>query len=126
MATKFCEVYKCELCGNIVEVTHPAAGQLVCCGSPMTRLEANTVDASREKHVPVVETSDRGIIVKVGSTPHPMLPEHHIEWIEVIDGAFVERFHLKPGTTPQAIFERSAHPGMIVRAYCNLHGLWKN
>ena len=126
MSTKPCEVYKCPICGNIVEVLHPAAGQLVCCGAPMTLLEANTVDASREKHLPVAEVTDNGILAKVGSEPHPMIPEHFIEWIEIIDCTFVERCHLKPGAAPQAVFARSAHPGVTLRAYCNIHGLWKN
>ena len=126
MATKSCEVYKCEICGNVVEVLHGAAGQLVCCGTPMKRLEENTVDASREKHVPVAEAADHGIVVKVGSAPHPMIPEHFIEWIEIIDGSRVERCHLKPGAVPQAVFAHSSRPGVICRAYCNLHGLWKN
>lgn len=126
MATEFCEVYRCEVCGNIVEVLRPAAGELVCCGTPMTRLAANTVDASREKHVPVVEVSDRGVLVKIGSAPHPMTPEHFIEWIELVAGDRIERRHLKPGEVPQAFFECSCRSEVTVRAYCNLHGLWKN
>ena len=126
MSTKSREVYKCPICGNIVEVLHPAAGQLVCCGAPMLLLDANTVDASREKHVPVARSTDHGIVVEVGSAPHPMTPEHFIEWIEIIDGSRIERCHLKPGAAPQAVFDQSARPGVICRAYCNLHGLWKN
>ena len=126
MATKSCEVYRCEICGNIVEVLHPAAGQLVCCGAPMSLLNANTVDASREKHVPVPEASAHGILVKVGSDPHPMIPEHFIEWIEIIDGSRIERCHLKPGADPQAVFECSSQPDVVCRAFCNIHGLWKN
>jgi superoxide reductase len=125
MSTKLNQIYKCSVCGNIVEVVHQAQGELVCCGKPMALLEANTVDAAVEKHLPVVETDERGLIVKVGSQPHPMTPEHHIEWIEVIDGSYVERFNLKPGVSPQVLFERSAKRGLVVRAYCNLHGLWE-
>ena len=126
MATKLHEVYKCPVCGNIVEVLHPAAGELVCRGAPMVRLAANTVDASLEKHVPVAETAGDDLLVKVGSAPHPMIPEHFIEWIEVIDGSHVERHYLQPGDAPQAVFARVARPGVTCRAYCNLHGLWKN
>ena len=126
MSTKSCEVYRCERCGNIVEVLHPAAGQLVCCGAPMSLLDANTVDASREKHVPVTESAGAGLLVKVGSAPHPMTPEHFIEWIEIIDGSRIERRHLSPGDDPQALFPGSFRPGATCRAYCNLHGLWKN
>jgi len=126
MATEFCEVYRCKVCGNIVEVLQSGAGELVCCGVPMTRLDANTVDASREKHVPAVEASDRGLLVKIGSAPHPMISEHFIEWIELIDGDRIERRHLKPGEAPQAFFACPCRSGVTVRAYCNLHGLWKN
>ena len=126
MATKLREVYKCQVCGNVVEVLHPAAGELVCCGAPMVRLDANTVDASLEKHVPVAEATGDGLHVKVGSAPHPMIPEHFIEWIEIADGSRVERRHLNPGDDPQAVFPCSARPGVTCRAYCNLHGLWKN
>ena len=126
MTTGSSEIYRCEVCGNLVEVLHPAAGQLVCCGVPMKRLEADSVDAVREKHVPVVENAGRGTLVKVGSAPHPMIPEHFIEWIEILDGPRVERHHLEPGDAPQARFEAAAHAGATVRAYCNLHGLWKN
>lgn len=123
MAKKM-EVYKCEICGNIVEVLHPADGELVCCNEPMKLLEANTVDASKEKHVPVSEKTCCALKVKVGSVAHPMEEKHFIEWIEVIVGCKVYRQALKPGDAPEASFAVEAGD-TVIRAYCNLHGLWK-
>jgi superoxide reductase len=118
------EVYKCELCGNIVEVLHGGAGELVCCGQAMTNLKENTVDAAKEKHVPVIEKIDGGVKVKVGDVPHPMEEKHFIEWIEVIaDGKSYMQF-LKPGDVPEAVFNIEAHT-ITAREFCNLHGLWK-
>ena len=116
------EVYKCEVCGNIVEVLHGGAGALVCCGKPMVHMEENTVDAAKEKHVPVIEGGGDGVTVKVGSAAHPMEDKHYIEWIEVQDGDKVKRHFLKPGDAPEASF----CGGGTARAYCNLHGLWKS
>jgi len=119
------EVYRCNVCGNIVEVLHGGVGDLVCCGEPMERLKENTVDAAKEKHVPVIEKTDAGYKVKVGSVPHPMKPEHHIEWIELVaDGAAYRQF-LEPGDKPEAEFNLSAKE-VSAREYCNLHGLWKS
>ena len=117
------EVYKCELCENIVEVLHGGGGQLVCCGQPMTLLEEKTEDQGREKHVPVTEKTGKGIIVKVGSVPHPMEEKHYIEWVEVIGQDGVARKFLNPGETPEAAFEIDGDI-LQVREYCNLHGLW--
>ena len=117
------QVYKCEICGNIVELLHVGGGELVCCGEPMTLLSENTTDAAVEKHVPVQEATEGGLKVKVGAVAHPMTEEHHIEWIEVIvDGKTCTQF-LKPGQAPEAVF--CAQAGVVARAYCNLHGLWK-
>jgi superoxide reductase len=122
--TQLLQVYKCEVCGNIVEMVHEGKGQLVCCGQPMVLQAENTVDASREKHVPVVEKTAGGVKVKVGSAPHPMEEKHYIEWVEVIDGASAQRIFLKPGQAPEAAF--CVGPGEVTpRAYCNIHGLWK-
>ena len=121
--TQLNQIYKCETCGNIVEVVHAGGGSLVCCGKEMKLLEPNTVDASKEKHVPVVESLGKIIKVKVGSEPHPMTEEHHIEWIEVIQGETVLRKYLKPGEAPEAEFEITGE--VSARAYCNLHGLWQ-
>lgn len=124
MAEKF-QIYKCELCGNIVEVTHGGAGELVCCGQPMKLFVENTVDAAREKHVPVVEKAGEGIKVKVGSVPHPMEEKHYIEWIEVIVGEKSYKHYLLPGEAPESVFRCVDGGSYIVREYCNLHGLWK-
>ena len=119
------EVYKCELCGNIVEVLHGGTGELVCCGQAMNQLKENTVDAAKEKHVPVVEKIDGGVRVKVGDVAHPMEEKHYIEWIEVVAGANCYFQFLNPGDTPEAVFKTDA-TDVTARAYCNLHGLWKN
>lgn len=118
------EVYKCEVCGNIVEVLHGGDGELVCCGQPMSRLVENTVDAAKEKHVPVVEKIEGGVKVKVGDVAHPMEEKHYIEWVEIIADGKVYRQFLNPGEAPEATFNVEA--GQITaREYCNLHGLWK-
>ena len=118
------EVYKCELCGNIVEVLHGGAGELVCCGQPMVHLVENTVDAAKEKHVPVIEKVAGGVKVKVGSVPHPMEEKHYIEWIELIVNGKADRQFLKPGQAPEAVFKVESE-NVTAREYCNLHGLWK-
>jgi len=118
------QVYKCNLCGNIVEVLDTGDGELVCCGQPMVLQAENTVDAAREKHVPVIEKIEGGVKVKVGSVAHPMEEKHWIEWIELIaDGKSCRQF-LKPGQAPEAVFMTTAKE-ISVREYCNLHGLWK-
>ncbi len=118
------EIYKCNICGNIVEVVHAGAGQLVCCGQPMQLLQENTVDASKEKHVPVIEKTSSGVKVKIGSVPHPMEENHYIEFIEIIADGRVHREFLRPGDRPEAEF--SINAGKVeAREYCNLHGLWK-
>lgn len=121
--TELLQVYKCEVCGNIVEMIHAGQGELVCCGQPMKLFIANTVDAAKEKHVPVKEAVDGGLKVKVGSVAHPMEEKHYIEWIEVlVDGKAYRQF-LKPGQAPEAFFPVSGE--FTAREYCNLHGLWK-
>lgn len=122
--TERLEVYKCEVCGNIVEVLHAGPGQLVCCGQPMVCMKENTVDAAKEKHVPVIEKIDGGVKVKVGSVAHPMEEKHYIEWIEIIADGKTYRQFLKPGETPEATFMVTAND-ITAREYCNLHGLWK-
>lgn len=123
MAEKL-EVYKCEVCGNIVEVLHGGGGELVCCGQPMTLQSENTVDAAKEKHVPVIEKVAGGYKVKVGAVAHPMEEKHHIEWIELLAGDKAFRQFLKVGDAPEAFFAVDA-PSVSAREYCNLHGLWK-
>jgi superoxide reductase len=118
------QVYKCEICGNIVELLHAGNGEMVCCGQPMKHLVENTVDASKEKHVPVAEKTAQGWKVKVGSVAHPMEEKHYIQWIELIaDGKSCLQF-LSPGQAPEASFNLAADK-VTVREYCNLHGLWK-
>lgn len=118
------EIYKCEICGNIVEVLHGGAGELVCCGQPMKLIVADTVDAAKEKHVPVIEKTATGYKVSVGSVAHPMEEKHYIEWIELIaDGVSYRKF-LKPGDVPVAEFCVTAS-SVSAKEYCNLHGLWK-
>ena len=123
MAEKL-EVYKCDLCGNMVEVLHGGGGELVCCGEAMKLLVENTVDAAKEKHVPVVEKVAGGIKVKVGDVAHPMEEKHYIEWIEVIVDGKAQRQFLNPGEAPEATFKIEAD-NVVAREYCNLHGLWK-
>jgi superoxide reductase len=118
------QVYKCDLCGNIVEVLHGGGGELVCCGQPMKLFKENTVDAAKEKHVPVVEKTADGYKVKVGSVAHPMEEKHWIEWVELIADGKVYRQFLKPGQPPEATFCIKADK-VAAREYCNLHGLWK-
>mgnify|MGYP001035204764 CR=1 FL=1 len=122
--TEKLEIYKCDVCGNIVEVLHGAGGELVCCGEPMKLFKENTVDAAKEKHVPVVEKTAEGFNVKVGSVAHPMEEKHYIEWVEVIVDGKAYRQFLNPGEAPEATFAIKADQ-VTAREYCNLHGLWK-
>ena len=122
--TERLQVYKCGICGNIVEVMHTGGGELVCCGQAMALVKENTVDAAKEKHVPVVERTADGFKVKVGSVAHPMEDKHWIEWVEVIAEGKVHRQYLKPGQAPEAVFCVKADT-VTAREYCNLHGLWK-
>ena len=123
MAKKL-EIYKCEVCGNIVEVVHGGEGELVCCGKPMVLMTENTMDAAKEKHVPVIEKIDGGYQVKVGSVAHPMEEKHYIEWIELIADGKAYRQFLAPGQVPEAVFKIEA-ASVTAREYCNIHGLWK-
>ncbi len=120
--TDVLQVYKCMVCGNIVEVLHAGKGQLVCCGKPMVLMEAKKEDAGKEKHVPVVEYREGKTAVKIGEVEHPMEEEHYIEWIEVVSEDGVCRKHLKPGDKPEVEFEGKFNK---VRIYCNVHGLWE-
>jgi superoxide reductase len=120
------EIYKCDVCGNIVEVVHAGVGELVCCGEPMKKQDAKTEDASTEKHVPYIQKTDEGILVKIGQNQdHPMEDKHFIEWIQLIADDKSYRQYLHPGEKPQALFTISADR-VEAREYCNVHGLWKN
>lgn len=123
--TELNQIYKCNVCGNMVEMVHAAGGKLVCCSQSMELQTANSREASVEKHVPVVTTANPGIKVTVGSVLHPMEDKHYIEWIEVVTSTGVERRYLKPGEKPGAEFA-GAGGSFEVRAYCNIHGLWHN
>ena len=123
MAEKL-QIYKCEICGNIVEVLHGGDGELVCCGQPMKNLAAKTADVGKEKHVPVIEKIAGGVKVKVGSVPHPMEEKHYIEWVEIVADGKAYRQFLKPGEAPEAIFRIEAKT-ITAREYCNVHGLWE-
>lgn len=124
MATELKQIYKCELCGNMTEVVHSAAGELACCGQSMKLLKENTTDAATEKHVPVIEAVDGGTKVTVGEVAHPMGEDHLIEFIELIVDGKVYRQHLKPGDAPEAFFPVTG-TDVSAREFCNLHGLWK-
>ena len=125
MSTSVMQVYRCNVCGNIVEVLHQGAGELVCCDQPMELYVENTVDAAKEKHVPVIEKVDGGVKVKIGSVPHPMEEKHYIEWIELIADGHVCRQTLSPGDQPEAVFACADAEEVTARALCNIHGLWK-
>jgi len=116
-------IFKCEICGNVVEVLFPGVGELVCCNQPMDLLDPHTSDEGYEKHVPVIEETKEGYMVKVGSNPHPMEETHHITLIELLADEKVYRKHLKPGDKPEAFFCVKADK-VSAREYCNIHGLW--
>ncbi len=120
---KLLEVYKCEMCGNIVEVLHAGGGDLSCCGQEMKLLSENTVDAAKEKHVPVIEKVDGGYKVTIGSVAHPMEEKHYIEWIELLADGKAYRQFLNPGDAPTATFNVTATT-VSARELCNLHGVW--
>jgi len=123
--TELKEIYKCAICGNVVEVLHTGAGELVCCGEPMELMQPKKEDLGKEKHVPVIEKSGEAIRVKVGSEAHPMEDKHFIEWIELIADGKVYRERLNPGEEPDAVFYLKADK-VSARIYCNVHGLWES
>jgi superoxide reductase len=122
--TERMQIFKCDVCGNIIEVVNEGVGQLVCCGEPMILLEVHSSDQGYEKHVPVIERTPKGVKIKVGANPHPMLEEHHIEWIEICYGNGVsQRKFLKAGDPPEVEFCVPAAK-IKAREHCNIHGLW--
>jgi len=123
--TEVGEIYKCSICGNIVEVLYTGIGELICCGEPMELLKEKADETGNEKHVPVIEKTETGIKVKVGSIPHPMEEKHYIEWIEIIADGISYRKFLKPGEKPEAEFEIKAEK-IEAREYCSIHGLWRS
>ncbi len=118
------QIYKCAVCGNIVELINVGGGQLVCCGQPMDLLAENTTDAAREKHVPVIEKEGGKWKVRVGEVPHPMEDKHYIQWVQLLSGNAAFRVFLEPGGAPEAVFDIDSAQA-AAREYCNLHGLWK-
>jgi superoxide reductase len=118
------QIYKCSSCGNVLEVLQPGHEHIECCGTPMVLQAENSTDASREKHVPVIEKTAKGVKVKIGAAPHPMLDEHYIQWIQLLVGDKSYRKFLKPGMLPEAEFEVTGD-NLHARELCNLHGLWK-
>ncbi|MDP8231657.1 MAG: desulfoferrodoxin [Candidatus Zophobacter franzmannii] len=119
------QIYYCAICGNVIEVLYPGAPALVCCKEPMQLLEEKSADFATEKHVPVVEAKDGGVMVTVGSTLHPMVEDHFIAFIEVVTKNLVLRAELKPGDAPQAFFPVAKEDVLYAREWCNKHGLWK-
>lgn len=123
--TELNKIYKCNVCGNIVQVIHAGDGDLVCCDEKMEQLPEQTADSATEKHVPVIEKIANGYKVKVGSVPHPMEEKHYIEWIELIADGKSYRQYLQPGDAPEAVFCVEAKQ-VSAREYCNIHGLWRS
>ncbi len=123
MAEKL-ELYKCDACGNIVEVLTGGDGELVCCGEPMQKLDAKTADQGKEKHVPVIEKDNGAVKVKVGDVAHPMEEKHYIEWIELMGDGKAYRQFLSPGQAPEAVFQVDGE-NLSAREHCTVHGLWK-
>ena len=123
--TKLNEIYRCNICGNIVEVVKEGEGQLVCCGENMELLEERQLDVGPEKHIPIIEKDGDKIVVKVGEVPHPMIEEHHICFVELFVGDKIYRKFLNPGDEPKAVFEVCADiDDLRAREYCSVHGLW--
>ena len=125
--TQMNEIYKCEICGNVVEVHQTGAGELVCCGEPMQKMEEKKEDQGQEKHVPVIEKDGEETIIKVGENPHPMEEDHYIEWIEVVknDGKKAKAY-LTPKDEPKMVIKCNIEEVKGARIYCNIHGLWTN
>ena len=123
--SKRTEIYVCELCGNVTEILEGAGGTLICCGQDMTQQKENNTDAAQEKHVPVVTVNSTTVTVNVGSVAHPMTEGHYIAWIELQQGNKMQRVYLPLDGASQAVFAVEVGVSVTVRAYCNLHGLWK-
>ena len=123
--TEILEIYKCEVCGNIVEMIHAGKGELACCNKPMILQKEQFEGEYAEKHAPVIEKTEKGYKVKIGSVPHPMEEEHYIEWIELMGDTKVYREFLNPGDEPEAEFYTNSEK-VKARMYCNIHGLWKS
>jgi len=123
--TEVNQIYKCGDCGDMFEVIREGTAKLQCCGKELEPLQEKTTDEGNEKHVPVIEKTDTGVKVKVGSVPHPMEEKHYIEWIEIMADNRVYRKFLKPGESPEAEFDIKAK-NIRAREHCNVHDLWKS
>lgn len=119
------EVLKCSVCGKVSMIIHDGSGEQTCCGKPMEFMAEKADDAGKEKHVPVIDKTQKGIKVTVGAIPHPMTPDHYIEWIEIASGNVLQVKGMQPGDLPEAEFGLST-TSVKARAYCNKHGLWSN
>ncbi len=122
MTEKF-QIYKCEVCGNIVEVLHESSGKLACCGQPMKLQKENSKGKYAKKHAPVIERNKEGVSIKIGAVEHPMEKDHYIEWIEIFTNKGRSKKFLKPGDKPELMFPVKAKK-IKARMYCNVHGLW--
>ena len=116
--------YICERCGNIVAMVKSSGVPVMCCGQKMTEIIPGTADASLEKHVPVYEVKDNKVFVTIGAAPHPMLPQHYIEWVSLQTKFGNQRKALQPGQEPKVCFSLCDEVEAVY-AYCNLHSLWK-
>jgi len=123
--TKLNDIYRCNVCGNMVEIVKESVGELSCCGQPIELLEERQLDVGPEKHIPIIEKDGDKIVVKVGEVPHPMVEEHYICFVELVVGDKIYRESLKPGDEPEAVFEVCADINDLrAREYCSVHGLW--
>lgn len=120
------DIYRCTTCENVVEMVLAKGGHLICCGNPMVKMEAQASDGAVEKHIPVIEVKEEGVLVSVGAVAHPMTEEHSIQWIELTVDGVVYKKYLNPGDSPVALFKGLKGQEITAREYCNLHGLWKN
>lgn len=119
------QIYKCSKCNHLLEVINVGQGELSCCGDTMELLTAKDQDDGQEKHVPVIEKTETGYKVKIGSVPHPMEEKHFIQWIEFMADGLIYRQNLQPGQVPEAEFCVKSAEQVNAREYCNLHGLWQ-
>lgn len=119
------QIYKCPICGMIVEVNHKGAGTLVCCGQNMELMVEKKEEEGNEKHLPVASFEENTLLVKVGAVQHPMEEAHYIEWIEVISDEGSQKVFLNPNDTPEVRFHIATKENLRIREYCTIHGLWE-
>ena len=119
----YMKFYQCSICGNIIELVDGDISRVRCCGKEMDLMVSNVKDAAVEKHVPFTDIEEDMVYVKVGEVDHPMTEDHYITWVAAVYNDSVLKYNFKPGEVPEAVFDYEE--GMVVYAYCNLHGLWK-